>query len=73
VCLRLIGLEGNSFYYELPLPDKTIDFNLCQHLIRLKQSIQEKRLELINRKGIVFHYDNVKPHIFDDSAKIERF
>ncbi|XP_018306549.1 histone-lysine N-methyltransferase SETMAR-like [Mycetomoellerius zeteki] len=29
----------------------------CQQLMRLKQSIQEKRPELINRKDIVFHHD----------------
>lgn len=30
--------------------------------MRLKQAIQEKRPELVNRKGIVFHHDNARPH-----------
>ncbi|XP_012061976.1 PREDICTED: histone-lysine N-methyltransferase SETMAR-like, partial [Atta cephalotes] len=28
----------------------------------LQETIKEKRSELINRKGVVFHYDNARPH-----------
>ena len=31
--------------------------------MRLKQVIKKKRPELINKKGVVFHHDNVRPHI----------
>ena len=42
---------------------QTIDCNLyCQQLMRLKQAIKKKRPELINRKGVVFHHDNARPH-----------
>ncbi|GBP50190.1 hypothetical protein EVAR_97191_1 [Eumeta japonica] len=33
----------------------------CQQLMRRKQEVEEKRLELINRKGVVFHHDNARP------------
>lgn len=50
-------------HYELLSPGQTINSDLyCQQLMRLKQSIQEKRPELINRKGVVFHHDNARPH-----------
>lgn len=50
-------------YYEVLLPGETIDSDLyCQQLIRLKQAIEKKRPELINRKGIVYHHDNARPH-----------
>jgi len=42
----------------------------CSQLDRLQEAIKEKRSELINRKGVVFHYDNAT-HIFDDAPKIE--
>jgi len=35
------------------------------------EAIQEKWSKLINRKGVVFHHDNCRLHIFDNS-KIER-
>jgi len=43
-------------HYELLLLDQTINFNSTQQLERLHQVI-EKQLELINRKGIVFHHN----------------
>ena len=30
--------------------------------MRLKQAIKKRRPELINRKGVVFHHDNARPH-----------
>jgi len=35
----------------------------CQQLKRLCQAIERKRPELINKKNVVFHYDNARPHI----------
>jgi len=50
-------------HYELLPPGQTIDSNLyCQQLERLRQAIEKKRPELINRKGVVFHHDNARPH-----------
>ncbi|KAF2364913.1 Transposase type 1 [Trinorchestia longiramus] len=34
----------------------------CQQLTRLKAVSQEKRLSLINRKGVILHHDNARPH-----------
>ena len=34
----------------------------CQQLDSLNKSIIQKRPELINRKGVVFHHDNARPH-----------
>ena len=31
-------------------------------MMRLKQAIKENRPELVNRKGLVFHHDNARPH-----------
>jgi len=36
----------------------------CSQLDRLQEAIKEKRSELINRKGIVFHYDNARLYTF---------
>ncbi|GFY01708.1 histone-lysine N-methyltransferase SETMAR [Trichonephila clavipes] len=33
----------------------------CQ-LNKLNDALQQKRSELINRKGVVFHQDNARPH-----------
>jgi len=29
----------------------------------LKTAIEQKRPEIANRKGVVFHQDNVRPHV----------
>lgn len=51
-------------YYELLPTGQTIDSaRYCQQLTRLEQAIQKKRPELINRKGVVFHHDNARPHV----------
>ena len=50
-------------HHELLKPGPTINSTLCrQQLMRLKQAIKKKRPELINKKGIVFHHDNARPH-----------
>jgi len=52
------GLTINSKFY-------------CSQLDRLQEATKEKRPELINRKGGVFHYDNVRPHTSLMMPKIE--
>jgi len=50
-------------YYELLLLGKTIDSTVyCSQLTKLDQAIRSKRPELANRKGVVFHHDNARPH-----------
>ena len=34
----------------------------CHQLDKLNDSLKQKRPELINRKGVVFHQDNTRPH-----------
>ncbi|CAK9796605.1 Histone-lysine N-methyltransferase SETMAR [Anthophora quadrimaculata] len=50
-------------HYELLPSGQTLNSDLyCQQLTRLKQAIDQKRPELANRKGVVFHQDNARPH-----------
>jgi len=50
-------------HYELLPSGKTIDSTVyCSQLTKLDQAIHKKRPELANRKGVVFHHDNARPH-----------
>lgn len=50
-------------YFELLPRNQTINSErYCNQLDKLNDSIQQKRPELANRKGVVFHHDNAKPH-----------
>lgn len=50
-------------YFELLPRNQTINSDVyCQQLMKLDEAIKEKRSELANRKGIVFHHDNARPH-----------
>lgn len=50
-------------YYQLLPPGLTLNSELyCRQLMQLEQAIKKKRPELINRKGVVFHHDNARPH-----------
>jgi len=51
--------KGIVHYELLPL-DQTIDYNLYYQLERLPSN--RKKATRINRKGVVFHHDNVRPH-----------
>ncbi|GFU06253.1 mariner Mos1 transposase [Trichonephila clavipes] len=52
-------------YYELLPYGQTLnsDFS-CQQLDRLMLAIDQKRPESANRRGVVFHQDNARPHTF---------
>jgi histone-lysine N-methyltransferase SETMAR len=51
-------------FYELLRPNKNINSEVyCQQLDRVNECLKEKRPHLINRKGIVFHQDNARPHV----------
>ena len=50
-------------YFELLSNNRTINSDVCcQQLVKLEEAFKEKRPELVNRKGIVFHHDNARPH-----------
>jgi len=42
----------------------------CSQLDELKTAIEQKRPKIANRKGIVFHQDNARSHVFDNSTKV---
>ena len=51
-------------YYELLLENQTINSNkYCSQLDQLEAALDENHLELVNRKGIIFHQDNIRLHI----------
>lgn len=50
-------------YFELLPRGQTIDSTkYCAQLNKLKRELQQKRPELVNRKRVVFHHDNARPH-----------
>lgn len=50
-------------YFELMPQNQTINSNVyVVQLDKLKDAIEEKRPVLSNRKGVVFHHDNARPH-----------
>ncbi|XP_046823514.1 histone-lysine N-methyltransferase SETMAR-like [Vespa crabro] len=51
-------------HYKLLPQGETINFaKYCIQLDKLKVAIAKKRPELVNRRGVVFHHDNAKPHV----------
>ena len=52
-------------YYELLPKNQTINSNkYCLQLDQLKAALNKKHPELVNRKCIIFHQDNARPHVF---------
>ena len=50
-------------HYELLKPSEKLNSDkYCQQLDNLKTAVQEKRPEMFNRKDIVLHHDNARPH-----------
>ncbi|GBP44634.1 Histone-lysine N-methyltransferase SETMAR [Eumeta japonica] len=64
--------DWKGIIHVLPL-GKTINSDFYrQQLMRLEQEVEKKRSESSNKKGVVFHHDNTRPHIFSHSANIKR-
>ncbi|KAG6802176.1 Ammar1 transposase [Apis mellifera caucasica] len=50
-------------YFELLPPNRTINSVVyIEQLTKLNNAVEEKRPELTNRKNVVFHHDNARPH-----------
>lgn len=50
-------------FFELLPRNQTINTEVyCQQLDKLNAAINEKRPELVNRRSVVFHQDNARPH-----------
>ncbi|CAH2222666.1 jg25054 [Pararge aegeria aegeria] len=47
----------------------------CEQLIRLKQEVERKQPELINKRGVVFHRDNARPQtsLYYTQQKLREF
>ena len=62
-------------HFELLGMNQTITAEVyCQQLQRLKTALEQKRPALINRKGVLFHQDNARPHTARmTSSKLEEF
>ncbi|GBM77292.1 hypothetical protein AVEN_182718-1 [Araneus ventricosus] len=45
------------------LTKQEIGLNISSQLDNLKQATNQKRTELANREGVVFHMDKAKPHV----------
>jgi [histone H3]-lysine36 N-dimethyltransferase SETMAR len=55
--------KGIVFFFELLSDNTTINSEVyCHQLDKLNDSLKQKRPELINRKDVVFHQDNARPH-----------
>ena len=51
-------------YYELLPENQTINSNkYCSQLDQLKAALDKKRPELVNRKRMIFHQGNARPHV----------
>ena len=54
--------EGIVYFEFLP-PNRTINSVVyVEQLTKLNNAVEEKRPELTNRKDVVFHHDNARPH-----------
>ncbi|GBP50438.1 Histone-lysine N-methyltransferase SETMAR [Eumeta japonica] len=68
---KLLFVCGRIVLYELLPPSETFNSELyCQELLRFKQEVEKENLELINRKGVVFHHDNARPHTCSATQQI---
>ena len=62
--------ESQSSIIKLLLENQMVNSNKnCSQVGQMKAALSENHLELVNRKCITFHQDNVQPHFFDDQAK----
>jgi len=67
------GIRKESFTTSCCRPVKRLilTFTVNNWKDYAKQS-RERDQNFISRKGVVFHHDNARPHIFGDLSKIER-
>ncbi|CAK9827568.1 Histone-lysine N-methyltransferase SETMAR [Anthophora retusa] len=63
LCIIWWDWKGVVYYELLPQGDTINADKYCNQLDQLKAAIAEKRPELANRRGVVFHHDNARPHV----------
>ena len=54
--------KGEVFFELLPRNQTINSYVYCRQLNKLNAAVEEKRTELVNRKGIIFDHDNATPH-----------
>ena len=55
-----LGLQRNYLFWTLIRTINSVVY--IEQLTKLNNAVEEKRPELTNRKGVVFHNDNASPH-----------
>ena len=59
--ISLVGLQRNCLFWTLT--NWTINSVVSiEQLTKLNNAVEEKRPELTNRKGVVFHHEDARPH-----------
>ena len=59
----LVGLQGHNLFEFLPAGETIDSDKYCRQLTNLNREIKEKRQILSDRKGVIFHQDNARPHV----------
>ena len=61
--LRIWWDIRGPIHYELLKPNEKLDSEkYCQQLDNLKSAVQKKRPAMLNRKDVILHHDNARPH-----------
>ena len=60
--ISLVRLQRNCLFWTLTTQPNDQFCCLIEQLTKLNNAVEEKRPELTNRKGVVFHHDNARPH-----------
>ena len=59
----VVGLEGSPLLWASSRKPNDESNKYCSQLDQLKAALNKKHLELVNRKRIIFHQDNARPHV----------
>ena len=59
----MVGHSRTNIHYELLKPNEKLNSEkYCQQLDNLKTAVRKKRPAMLNRKDMILHHDNVRPH-----------
>ena len=63
-------IRGVIFFELLPRNETINADKYCEQLLRLRSALAEKRPALLNRRRIIFHHDNARPHTAQKTKKL---